>query len=56
MRLFPVAHVVFPLLGIAFIGAAVGFEVCCYSRAQKYQRAFAAYQARRRGVPPRQFP
>lgn len=49
---FGVAHVVFPLLGVVFIGAAVGFGVYCYSRAQKYQRAFAAYQARRRGVRP----
>jgi hypothetical protein len=48
----PIIKVVFPLFGVVFTLAAVGFGVYAYSRAQKYQEAFAAYQARRARVKP----
>ncbi len=49
---FAVAKIVFPLFGLLFIGAAIGFGIYCYRRAQQYESAFAAYQARRRAVRP----
>jgi hypothetical protein len=44
---FTIAKVIFPLLGVLFTGAAIGYGIYCYSRAQRYQQAFQAYQARR---------
>jgi hypothetical protein len=52
---FAIAQVIFPLFGMVFIVAAVGWGVHCYSRAQKYDAAFRAYRARRRQVAPEQF-
>jgi hypothetical protein len=37
----------FPAFGILFIVAAVGFGLHCFYRANRYQRAYLAYQARR---------
>jgi hypothetical protein len=47
---FATARAVFPLFGVVFIVAAIGWGVYCYTRAQKYDAAFRAYQARRRQV------
>lgn len=44
---FSAAKVIFPLVGVLFIGVAIGFGIYVYSRAQKYQQAFAAYKERR---------
>jgi hypothetical protein len=44
---FSIAKVVFPLFGVLFTGAAIGYGIYCYNRAQQYQRAFQEYQARR---------
>jgi hypothetical protein len=44
---FAIAKVIFPLFGIVFIGAAIGYGIYCYSRAQQYQQAYEAYRARR---------
>jgi hypothetical protein len=44
---FPIVKVVFPLFGVLFTGAAIGYGIYCYNRAQQYQQAFQAYQARR---------
>jgi len=52
---FGLIHVVFPLFGVGFIIAAVGFGFYAYARAQRYEQAFAAYQERRRQVRPEQF-
>jgi hypothetical protein len=49
---FAVARVVFPLFGVVFTAAAVGYGTYAYARAKKYQEAFAAYQARRERVKP----
>jgi hypothetical protein len=47
---FGVAKVVFPLFGVVFIIGAIVYGIYCYSRAQEYEKAFAAYQARRRAI------
>ena len=39
------------LLGVVFIVAAIGFGIYCFSRAQEYQKAFAAYLSRRNKLP-----
>ncbi len=44
---FSLAKVFFPLFGVVFIGAAVVWGLTCMKRAEKYQAAFRAYQARR---------
>jgi hypothetical protein len=49
---FAMAKTVFPLFGVVFIVAAIGWGVYCYTRAQKYDAAFRAYQARRRRMAP----
>jgi hypothetical protein len=49
---FSVAKVFFPLFGVVFTGGAIGYGMYCYAKAQKYQEAFAAYQARRAGAKP----
>jgi hypothetical protein len=52
---FAIAQVVFPLFGVVFILAAIGWGVHCHSRAQKYDAGYRAYQARRSQVAPEQF-
>jgi len=52
---FTTARVVFPIFGVVFIVAAVGWGIHCHSRAMKYDAAFRAYQARRSQVAPEQF-
>ncbi len=52
---FSVAKVIFPLIGVLFTGAAIGYGIYCYNRAQQYQRAFQAYQTRREAVRSNQF-
>jgi hypothetical protein len=52
---FAIAKVVFPLFGVLFILTAVGWGIHCYGRAQKYEQALRAYQARQRDVRPEQF-
>jgi hypothetical protein len=47
---FGIAKVVMPLFGVVFIVAAIGYGIHCYSRAQQYEKALAAYQARRRAI------
>jgi hypothetical protein len=47
---FAIARFVFPLFGVLFIVAAVGFGIYCYSRASRYQQAYEAYRARREAV------
>ena len=49
---FSAAKVIFPLFGVVFIVATIGFGIHAYSRAQKYDEAFAAYKARRARVKP----
>lgn len=49
---FSVAKVFFPLFGVVFTVAAIGFGIHAHSRAQKYEAAFAAYKARRARVKP----
>jgi hypothetical protein len=44
---FSIAKVVFPLFGVVFVAAAVGYGLYAYSKAQQYQAAFRAYQDRR---------
>jgi hypothetical protein len=52
---FDIAKIVFPLFGVVFVVAAIGYGLYAYSRAQEYRKALAAYQARRREVRPEQF-
>jgi hypothetical protein len=47
---FSVAKVIFPLFGVVFTVMAIAFGIHTYSRAQKYQAAFAAYKAKRARV------
>jgi hypothetical protein len=47
---FAVVKVVFPLLGVVFILAAIAVGRYCYSRAQAYEKALAAYQVRRNAL------
>jgi hypothetical protein len=49
------SKVIFPLFGVLFIGAAVGFGIYAYNRGQRYQQAYQAYQRRRRNVRPESF-
>jgi hypothetical protein len=49
---FEVAKVIFPIFGVVFTTAAIGFGCYVYTRAQKYQQAFAAYRARREPIRP----
>jgi hypothetical protein len=44
---FPIAKVFFPLFGVVFTVAAIGYGLYTASRAEKYQAAFRAYQQRR---------
>lgn len=53
---FSAVKAFFPLFGIVFTVAAIGYGMYAYSRAQKYQDAFAAYQARRARVRPESKP
>ena len=53
---FAIAKVVFPLFGVVFIVGAIYYGIHCYSRAQQYEEAFAAYQARRKSIQPEQLP
>jgi hypothetical protein len=52
---FAIVRVVFPLFGVVFVAAAIGWGVYCLSRARKYDAAFRLYQARRRQVAPESF-
>lgn len=45
---FALAKVVFPLFGVAFVAAAIGWGLYTHTRAQRYDAAFRAYQDRRR--------
>jgi hypothetical protein len=49
---FSIIKIVFPLFGVLFIVAAIAFGVHCRTRAQQYEKAFAAYQARRKRIRP----
>ncbi len=49
---FSVVKVIFPLFGVLFIVIAIGYGIYAYNRARAYQRAYQAYQARRRNVHP----
>jgi hypothetical protein len=49
---FAIAKVFFPLFGVVFTVAAIGYGVYAHSRANKYQAAFAAYKARRARIKP----
>jgi hypothetical protein len=51
---FTIAKVFFPLFGVLFTVGAIAYGVHAYSKAQKYQEAFAAYKARRARVRPEQ--
>jgi hypothetical protein len=48
--LFAIARIVFPLFGVVFIVTAIGCGIYCGNRAKAYQKAFAAYQSRRRAI------
>lgn len=52
---FAVARSIFPLFGVLFTAAAVGYGLYAYARAQKYDLAYRAYRARREKVRPEQF-
>lgn len=52
---FQVTKVVFPLFGIVFICAAIGYGIYCVNRAEAYNKAFARYQARRAAVKPEDY-
>jgi hypothetical protein len=52
---FGFAKVAMPLFGVVFTVAAIGYGLHAYSKAQQYEKAHAAYQARRRNVRPDQF-
>lgn len=52
---FSLIRVVFPLFGVLFTAAAVGYGLYAYSRAQKYDVAYRDYRARREKVRPEQF-
>lgn len=47
---FAIAKVFFPLFGIVFTVAAIGYGAYAYAKGQKYQEAFAAYKERRARV------
>lgn len=44
---FPIAKIFFPLFGVVFTIAAIGYGLYAASKAQQYQAAFRAYQERR---------
>jgi hypothetical protein len=48
------AKVFYPLFGVVFTGGAIGVGMYYYAKAQKYQEALAAYQARRARAKPEQ--
>src|SRR5262245_9661928 len=50
---FSIAKVCFPLIGIVLTAGTIGYGIYTYSRAQRYQQAFATYQARRARVNPK---
>jgi hypothetical protein len=52
---FAAAKVIFPILGIGLTIGAVVFGIYCMKRADAYNRALAAYQARRAAVKPEDF-
>lgn len=52
---FAIAKVIFPLFGVLFTGAAIGYGVYVASQAEAYNQVFAAYQARRAAVKPEDF-
>jgi hypothetical protein len=47
---FVIAKVVFPLFGVVFTVGAIATGISAKNRAQAYEKALAAYQARRRAV------
>jgi hypothetical protein len=49
---FVIGKVVFPLFGVVFIAAVVGWGIHCQSRAMKYDAAFRAYRDRRSQMAP----
>jgi hypothetical protein len=49
---FAIAKVAFPLFGVVFTVFAIGWGLRCHSRAQQYDAAFRAYQARRNELAP----
>jgi hypothetical protein len=52
---FAVAKVVFPVVGIAITVGTIGYGVYCVRKAEAYNRALAAYRARRDAVRPEDF-
>jgi len=44
---FSAVKVIFPLFGVLFTAAAVGYGLYAATQAQRYQRAYVAYKARR---------
>ncbi|MBA4062626.1 MAG: hypothetical protein C0501_02750 [Isosphaera sp.] len=52
---FAVAGVLFPVVGVAITIGTVVFGVYCVRKAEAYNRALAAYQARRAAVRPEDF-
>lgn len=52
---FSVAKLVFPLFGVLFIAIAVGYGIYYENKAAAYQKALAAYKARRAAVLPEDF-
>jgi hypothetical protein len=52
---FSVAKVVFPIVGVALTIGAVVYGVYCVNKAEGYNKALAAYQARRAAVKPEDF-
>jgi hypothetical protein len=49
---FAAAKVFFPLFGVVFTLAAIGYGIYACTIAQKYEEAFAAYKAQRARVKP----
>jgi hypothetical protein len=52
---FPIFKMIFPAFGVIFTIGAIAMGLYVYSRALKYQQAFAAYKARRRQSRPDDF-
>jgi hypothetical protein len=52
---FSLVKVIFPVFGVIFTAAAIGYGVNAYNKAQKYQRAFWAYKGRRSRVKRKQY-
>ena len=51
----PIVRIVFPLFGVLFTVGAVCYGLHCVRKAEAYNRALAAYQARRAAVRPEDF-